>query len=50
MLVCANYINLLGKNEHTVKNEREALFSACKEIGLEVNDEEVSEPCEQNVE
>jgi hypothetical protein len=29
---------------------KKALFSASKEIGLEVNDEQASTACEQNVE
>jgi hypothetical protein len=44
------YIDLLGKNKRIVNNETEVLFSASKEIGLEVNDEQASTACEQNVE
>jgi hypothetical protein len=37
-LVCANDINLLGENIYSLTTDREFLFPASSEIGLEVND------------
>jgi hypothetical protein len=50
ILVCANDIDLLGKNKHILQTETEDLFSAGKKICPEVNDEKASTACEQNVE
>ena len=37
LLVCADDVNILGGNVHTVEENAEALVMASKEIGLEVN-------------
>ena len=37
LLACADDVNILGGNIHTVKEKAEALVVATKEIGLEVN-------------
>ena len=37
LLVCADDVNILGGNVHTVKENVEALVVPSKEIGLEVN-------------
>jgi hypothetical protein len=39
ILVCADDVNLLGGNIHSMKKNTEALVVASKEIGLEVNAE-----------
>jgi len=36
-MVYADYVNILGRSVHTVKETAEALLVASKEIGLEVN-------------
>jgi len=36
LLVYADYVNILGGSVHTVKKNRESLFAASKETGLEV--------------
>jgi len=36
-VVCADYVNILGGNVHTVKENAEVLVFASKEIRLEVN-------------
>jgi hypothetical protein len=41
LLVYADDVNLLGANAHTVKENAEALVVATKEIGLEVNADEI---------
>ena len=38
LLVYADDVNILGGSVHTTKENTEALTVACKEIGLEVND------------
>jgi hypothetical protein len=53
LLVCADGINLLGENIHTVKEKKQALFVTNKQTNLEVNAEKTE--CifvsrEQNVE
>ena len=37
LLAYADYVNILGGNVHTVKENEEALLVATKEIGLELN-------------
>jgi len=37
LLVCADYVNILGGSIHTIKEKAEALVLASKENGLEVN-------------
>jgi len=37
LLVDADYINILGRSIHIIKENTEALVGASKEIGLEVN-------------
>jgi hypothetical protein len=37
LLVYADDVNILGGGVHTIKKNKEALVSACKENGLEVN-------------
>jgi hypothetical protein len=39
LLVYAYDVNLLGNNRNKVKKNRETLFDASKEVGLEVNAE-----------
>jgi hypothetical protein len=39
LLVCADNVNLLRDNMHTVKKKRETLIDASKEVGLEINAE-----------
>ena len=36
-LVCADHVNLFGKNVSTTKENSEAFLLAGKELGLEVN-------------
>jgi hypothetical protein len=37
-LVCADYVNMLGEEGNTIKENRNS--ESCKEVGLEVNTEE----------
>jgi len=37
VLVCVDYVNILGGSIHTIKKNGESLFSASKETRLEVN-------------
>jgi hypothetical protein len=39
-LVCADYVNTLGKNMNTVNKIKEALLEASKEVWLNVNMEQ----------
>jgi hypothetical protein len=38
-LVCADYVNLLGKNINTIKKSTEAVSDTSKDIGLDLNTE-----------
>ena len=37
LLVCADYVNILGRSMHTIKKNKEALVVGSKENELEVN-------------
>jgi hypothetical protein len=39
LLVCADYVNLLGGSVNTVKENRESLLGASRDSGLEINTE-----------
>jgi histidinol-phosphate/aromatic aminotransferase/cobyric acid decarboxylase-like protein len=37
IFICADDDNIVGKNIHTIKKNRETLLNAIKEVGLEAN-------------
>jgi hypothetical protein len=43
MLVCADYVTLLGGNIDTIGKNTEAVIDASEEVGLEVNTEKTYE-------
>jgi hypothetical protein len=51
-VVCAGYVNILGKNINAIKKKTDIVIGTTKDIGLEINTEKTKSvfmSCHQNV-